>query len=71
MGSCLKQPSTQPCWDCAKACGGCAWSARGEPIPGWDATERVLYHRGWKGQAKTTSFAIRYCPEFEPEVRDG
>ena len=56
--------SKQPCWDCANACGGCNWSARYEPVPGWDATptERVLSD-GTGGLRVITSYEIRDCPE--------
>lgn len=57
----------QPCWDCAKACGGCSWSAKLEPIPGWTAREKSYPAHGM-GQP-TTTYAIKYCPEFEPEAR--
>lgn len=55
----------QPCWDCAKACGGCVWSEKLEPVPGWVAHERVM---SYNGKTTVTSYAIKYCPEFVPEV---
>lgn len=65
LSDCLKTPRSQPCWDCAKACGGCVWSEKFQPIPGWVATERPM---SYNGKTKATSYAIQYCPEFEPEV---
>ena len=63
----------QPCWDCANACGGCEWSLRFEPVPGWDATptSRVL-KVGGKGKGGTrvaSSFVIHYCPKFRRDKR--
>ena len=65
--------SKQLCWDCANACGGCEWSLRFEPVPGWDATptSRVL-KVGGKGKGGTrvaSSFVIHYCPKFRRDER--
>lgn len=65
--------STQLCWTCANACGGCEWSDHLEPVPGWDATptSRVL-KVGGKGKGGTrvaSSFVIHYCPKFRRETR--
>lgn len=56
----------QICWRCAKACGGCSWSADLTPVPGWIAEKRSYPVE--KGM-KETSYIIRYCPEFEKEER--
>lgn len=58
--------SKQPCWDCANACGGCEWSARLEPVPGWDATptQWVLKYSRKGGTRVEASFEIRSCPKF-------
>lgn len=73
LADCLIAPHRQPCWDCGNACGGCSWSARGEPVPGWDATptSRVL-KVGGKGKNRTrveTSFVIHTCPKFRRDER--
>ena len=65
--------STQLCWTCANACGGCEWSDHLEPVPGWDATptSRVL-KVGGKGKNRTrveTSFVIHTCPKFRRDTR--
>ena len=65
--------STQLCWTCANACGGCEWSDHLEPVPGWDATptSRVL-KAGGKGKNRTrveTSFVIHTCPKFRRDER--
>lgn len=65
--------STQLCWTCANACGGCEWSDHLEPVPGWDATptSRVL-KVGGKGKGGTrvaSSFVIHYCPKFRRDTR--
>lgn len=33
LSDCYIAPYSQPCWDCANACGGCSWSANGNPSP--------------------------------------
>ena len=65
--------STQLCWTCAAACGGCEWSDHLEPVPGWDATptSRVL-KVGGKGKGGTrvaSSFVIHTCPKFRRDTR--
>lgn len=67
LEDCYVKPNQQLCWNCKNACGGCSWSQKFEPIPGWVAEERVLYHRGNGIKNKTTSYSIRYCPEFEQD----
>ena len=50
------------CWDCAKATGGCSWSADGTPVEGWKAEEsEILVQRGNTLQA----YCVEECPEFE------
>lgn len=63
-GKLAKRYRDQLCWDCANACGGCNWSARYEPVSGWDATptERVLSD-GTGGLRVITSYEIRDFPE--------
>lgn len=56
----------QPCWTCLRYCGGCPWSARFEPVPGWDA-EPV------KKSANNTNlpldtYDIKSCPMY---INDG
>ncbi len=69
----VEYQSTQLCWTCANACGGCEWSDHLEPVPGWDATptSRVL-KVGGKGKGGTrvaSSFVIRACPKFRRDTR--
>ena len=69
----VEYQSTQLCWTCANACGGCEWSDHLEPVPGWDATptSRVL-KAGGKGKNRTrvaSSFVIHYCPKFRRDTR--
>lgn len=69
----VEYQSTQLCWKCANACGGCEWSDHLEPVPGWDATptSRVL-KVGGKGKGGTrvaSSFVIHYCPKFRRDTR--
>lgn len=69
----VEYQSTQLCWTCANACGGCEWSDHLEPVPGWDATptSRVL-KVGGKGKGGTrvaSSFVIHTCPKFRRDTR--
>lgn len=42
------------CWHCEKACGGCSWADRFEPVEGWVARKGNI------------SYNVRKCPEYEP-----
>lgn len=69
----VEYQSTQLCWTCANACGGCEWSDHLEPVPGWDATptSRVL-KVGGKGKGGTrvaSSFVIHTYPKFRRDTR--
>ena len=59
-----------PCWDCAKATGGCSWSDHWEhsPVPGWNAIETRLK---WNYEANDCSFIVIECPEFERDASNG
>lgn len=62
----VEYQSTQLCWTCANACGGCEWSLR-DATP----TSRVL-KVGGKGKGGTrvaSSFVIHYCPKFRRDTR--
>lgn len=62
MGTgCFKSRETI-CWDCAKACGMCAWSREFKPIDGWEVTPTRVYQTRNK---KIDSFVVHSCPEFE------
>lgn len=65
------EETTQLCWTCRKACGGCSWSERGadgkvkfEPVPGWNA---VPTRRSRDGKTVMESYCIKACPEYEPD----
>lgn len=67
LQDCMVYASVQPCWSCVNACGGCDWSSRLRPIPGWDARKIV------KPDAKSPTglwetYEIRSCPQFVQEV---
>lgn len=50
----------QLCWECGKAVGGCPWSKRFEPVPGWTAVAT-------KVKQQTTmldTYCIIACPLF-------
>ncbi|MBQ2663125.1 MAG: hypothetical protein IJH36_03245 [Clostridia bacterium] len=48
------------CWQCGKACGGCAWSDGLKPVEGWKIQHIKL--------ASGDKIHVTACPEF---VRDG
>ncbi len=51
------------CWGCKNALGGCPWSARFEPVPGWDAVATVIEGN----YIQVPSYHVRACPLFEPD----
>lgn len=68
----VKKPRKRPrgtlCWDCARYCGGCSWTAVGAdgavqfvPVSGW--TARTCQWRGINGIE--TSYEVLACPLFE------
>lgn len=64
----------QPCWSCTKYAGGCSWTRKFEPIPGWDAVPTVksgsCRGNGVKYAAIET-YEIRHCPEYEDDGTGG
>ena len=66
--------TTNICFDCKKACGGCSWSAvdpvtgkvKYEPVPGWTA-RKVRYCVGYSGRKRvyTDTYHITACPLFD------
>ena len=55
----------QPCWTCTKYLGGCPWSARFEPVPGWEA--KPVKRRAMPHSAKeyVDTYDIKFCPMYE------
>ena len=51
----------QPCCTCKKFAGGCAWSARFEPVKGWDAVPTRIN----QGGVMSDSYMIINCPEYD------
>lgn len=49
------------CWKCAKACGGCAWSDRAEPIEGWTAEQGVIKIEPGR---YVETYEVVACPQF-------
>ena len=56
----------QPCWTCKKYLGGCPWSARFEPVPGWDA--EPVEKSGNNTNPPISTYDIKFCPMY---VNDG
>lgn len=55
----------QICWSCAKACGGCSWSADFTPVKGWKAEPSIIYYNG----NKIPSYKILECPQYKEDSR--
>lgn len=56
------------CWQCANACGGCAWSMKkARPVKGWTADKTKC---GMKNGKPIESYIVRKCPEFLPDGRE-
>ena len=54
------------CWDCKHATnaeGECCWSARLEPVPGWDA--EITVSKGYK------TYLVHDCPLFVADAQNG
>ena len=58
----LKRCPPTLCWDCAKACGGCSWSAELKPVEGWVAEETKV---ATKADKFLESCRVVSCPEFQ------
>ena len=56
----------QPCWTCVNYNGGCPWSARFEPVPGWDA--EPVEKSGNNTNSPISTYDIKFCPMY---VNDG
>lgn len=66
------------CWSCKRACGGCAWSKKFEPVEGWNAEETLV--KNWKYWKRrdgvkmskpeyTKSYVVKSCPLYQRERR--
>jgi len=54
-------------YTCANACGGCSWSRKLKPIPGWDAEPTILMMNNGATIKPMQSFKILRCPEYRQE----
>ena len=52
--------STNICFDCQLAIGGCEWSAKFEPVPGWTARKNTV--------SGIETYHIVACPKFKRDV---
>ena len=58
------------CWNCAKALGGCSWSAgEFQPVDGWMALPTCQLELTPQGLQVIESFFIYGCPEYQPDER--
>lgn len=57
-----KRTKEQLCCSCRKAYGGCAWSARFEPVEGWEANPTIIKQELGR---EIESYEILKCPEYE------
>ncbi len=71
LADCLIAPHSQPCWDCINACGGCSWSANGEPVPGWKAEPVIIRNNMGRDpdDFSAKSYRIYACPQFRADPR--
>lgn len=55
----------QLCWECKYATGGCEWSSRLEPVPGWKAkpAPQNIFQNG--EMYIRNGYSIKSCPKFE------
>lgn len=61
------------CFDCARAVGGCPWSRRFEPVPGWKAkaiTRSLGTNKGEYDGHLVDTYEITACPLFEAEKNE-
>ena len=56
------------CWDCAKATGGCSWSAHLKPVKG---SKGKLVVKSLYGQPNYKTVRVDECPEFERDAYRG
>ena len=59
--TCRVAKSSQLCFSCVYATGGCSWSDRFIPVEGWDAIPTTIKD-GERADIK--SFKITSCPRF-------
>lgn len=60
--------SQQLCWGCRNACGGCAWSSMGKPVPGWTATPMRRNVGTSKGvPVIIDTYRVMACPLYVPD----
>ena len=60
--------SQQLCWGGRNACGGCAWSSMGKPVPGWTATPMRRNAGTSKGvPVIIDTYRIMACPLYVPD----
>ena len=68
--------TTNICFDCQKACGGCSWSAIDpktekpafKPVPGWTAEKVSLIVGSWNNHKTIVeTYYVKDCPEFVPD----
>lgn len=53
------------CFDCKNACGGCPWSAKSVPIPGWSAEKSDIGNK----RKSIETYHITACPLFVPDEK--
>ena len=56
------------CWDCSNATGGCLWSKRLKPVPGW----KIIPTRKTSSDGRDyASCIVLECPEFKRDAVGG
>ncbi len=59
---------TTLCWSCGRFSGRCSWSARFEPVEGWEAEPRRL-SLGARG-SMVQSYTVYRCPQYERDSEE-
>lgn len=68
--------TTNICFDCRNACGGCSWTEinpdtkqpRFEPVPGWTAKPVLLNVGALRDRARLIeTYHVTKCPQFIPD----
>lgn len=52
------------CWDCQNSVCQCPWSKNFEPVPGWEATKRMIKQ---SPGIFTKSYFVKSCPLFQQD----
>lgn len=52
------------CWQCKRAYGLCAWSARFKAVKGWEAEPTIIQGEKKGNKLEIPSYDVKKCPLF-------